>query len=315
MADWPKATFAFLLVMLAGCTQSSQPQSTQDVVAPTNVAGEESADGGNVIGVVFDEEDIPLEGARVGLLGQGVGLDYTATTDSAGSFQLLGVPPGAYALLVQKRGFDDLVDETVRVEAGQTVEKLVKLFPVPSDVAWVDIFEDSGMLASVTWSSSVIPVNGGRTSYPITFAGNDNYRDWKLKDRADALEGLVAEAKWTSQTALSGNLLLQLEPQQASEEESKYFLEVEGSPPSLRAEANKQRITEVLAQNDRNCPADADPVRDIPCKLEYYVYAGTGNTGANEIDASVLLQERYDMAVSHFYRMPIPEGYTYLVEQ
>jgi hypothetical protein len=67
---------------------------------------------------------VPIEGAVVTLLEA----RRSATSTSAGAYQILGVPPGNYALSVRKIGFDP-INVRITLQAGQVIDADIELEP------------------------------------------------------------------------------------------------------------------------------------------------------------------------------------------
>ena len=82
---------------------------------------------GTISGQVVDDEGRPVLSATV--VAASIGL--TAMTGEDGTFLLSNVPAGVYALEVRGDGFTSQVVETPRLAAGQTVEVLIQLDPLP----------------------------------------------------------------------------------------------------------------------------------------------------------------------------------------
>ena len=76
-----------------------------------------AADTGDCIGVVLDEDGIPVGSAHVGLQGS-IGKAFQAETDSVGHFAIRGIPAGDYKIEVRKEGFFLLSGQLVTLHAG-----------------------------------------------------------------------------------------------------------------------------------------------------------------------------------------------------
>lgn len=82
------------------------------------------AQTGNISGVVVDaEEDVPLPGASVLIEGTDIG----TTTDSDGMYEITGLDPGAYTVMVSFVGYGDETQD-VEVEADETTVADFSLF-------------------------------------------------------------------------------------------------------------------------------------------------------------------------------------------
>jgi hypothetical protein len=104
---------AVFVLFAAGCATSVDPTNPFDPSA----TGEKQAKG-NVSGSVVLEKSSDPSGVLVSL----EGTSLTATTGSDGSFNLTGVKPGVYALLVSKEGYRQERVSGVSVPVGDTVD-------------------------------------------------------------------------------------------------------------------------------------------------------------------------------------------------
>lgn len=87
-------------------------------LAATDVAAQ--VQGGNVIGVVRDDQGGVLPGVTVLLEGQGPSRTYV--TEADGQYRFLNVPPGSYTVTATLTGFRTVVNEGVVVAVGQSVQ-------------------------------------------------------------------------------------------------------------------------------------------------------------------------------------------------
>jgi carboxypeptidase family protein len=115
-----------LLLVLSGCSGGAKPQTT-----PTTSALEPSASAGrgSIAGEVLDEEQRPIEGANVGLLGT----PHETQTDAAGKFTFNDLDPGEYDLAIGVLGYESL-RRNVTVVPDEVVPFSVKLKAVPLPV-------------------------------------------------------------------------------------------------------------------------------------------------------------------------------------
>src|SRR5678816_4684934 len=82
--------------------------------------------GGAVTGTVLDPDGSAVVGATVSLKDKSRGLDFTAQTTGAGSYQFTNVPTGTYTMTVTATGFAESTGQ-VLVSLNQTVTANVSL--------------------------------------------------------------------------------------------------------------------------------------------------------------------------------------------
>src|SRR5687768_6070581 len=83
-----------------GRTLAASPDAAQTTIppAPDPVPTDEN---GSLIGIVLNDETLPLPGARLAL----VGPNLLTESDADGRFTMNGIPPGDYGLQVEKLGY------------------------------------------------------------------------------------------------------------------------------------------------------------------------------------------------------------------
>jgi len=94
----------------AGVPQSSAPP-------PASSAAQEA---GSISGVVVDPTGALVARANVKTVNTDTGMTMAKVTDNTGSYSF-SLPPGTYNVEVEARGFQQLLQENVHVNAGQTV--------------------------------------------------------------------------------------------------------------------------------------------------------------------------------------------------
>lgn len=106
----------FLGAALAGCAGDGTPAATS--AAPTNAPeAVVAADVGSVAGLVVNEELVPIERARAGLVER----QLQATTDAAGRFTFNDLEPGSYTAIAEALGYEATAMK-VSVVAGEVAE-------------------------------------------------------------------------------------------------------------------------------------------------------------------------------------------------
>lgn len=88
------------------------------MLTPTVAAAQNLAQGA-VAGTVANQAGTPISGASVTLQSVSQGFSRTYSTDAAGSFRAVALPPGEYEATVNASGYNSLI-ETVSVGAGGT---------------------------------------------------------------------------------------------------------------------------------------------------------------------------------------------------
>jgi len=76
---------------------------------------------GSIVGTVNDSTGASIGQASVTLLNMGTADRRASTTDGAGNYQFVNLPPGQYRVEVEKQGFRRLVRENVTVEVQSVV--------------------------------------------------------------------------------------------------------------------------------------------------------------------------------------------------
>ena len=88
----------------------------------------------SVRGTVTDKTGAAIVGAKVSLANQGSGLQRETSSGPSGEFEFLALPPGTYALTVEKQGFrkfeagnlqllvNSPTTESVALQVGSTTE-------------------------------------------------------------------------------------------------------------------------------------------------------------------------------------------------
>ncbi len=77
--------------------------------------------GGRVVGVVSDEQGGLVPGAKVTVTNTGTKVNYTATTDKDGYFEVLDLPIGNYHVTVEHDGFSTAVTQEQKLEINQAL--------------------------------------------------------------------------------------------------------------------------------------------------------------------------------------------------
>lgn len=76
----------------------------------------------NVSGTVLDPQGLAVKGAHLTLRNLATGAERTATSDEAGRYEIIGVPPGNYSITVEASGFAKLTNSLMTLALGATAE-------------------------------------------------------------------------------------------------------------------------------------------------------------------------------------------------
>jgi hypothetical protein len=97
---------------------------------------------GRISGLVVDEQQQPVIGVTVKMLGPGGKLIRYVATDIYGKFITPPLPPGTYSIAIEACGFYTAQAEEFRVVAGSNIELLCRLTgnPAPVDIVADDRF-------------------------------------------------------------------------------------------------------------------------------------------------------------------------------
>ncbi len=138
---------------------SSLTRATMFAVLIFSIAGsalaQSQASTGNIEGRVLDPKDAAIPGATITATNQGTGLERTATSDDAGAFRIILLPPGAYTVRVSATGFSASEAKDVVVTVGSRT---------PLDVG----LTVGGATGTVTINEEAPVVETSRTSVATT---------------------------------------------------------------------------------------------------------------------------------------------------
>ena len=88
--------------------------------------------GGRIEGTVYDDEGMPMAGAKVTVTSPTqIGGAKKATTGADGGFRFLGLIPGKFSIKVYKKGFQGVIRKGVRVHVAKTVTLDILLDKAP----------------------------------------------------------------------------------------------------------------------------------------------------------------------------------------
>ena len=88
--------------------------------------------GGRIEGTIYDDEGMPMAGARVTVASPTqIGGSKKAFTGADGAFRFLGLIPGKFSVKIYKKGFQGVIRKGVRVHVGKTVTLDILLDKAP----------------------------------------------------------------------------------------------------------------------------------------------------------------------------------------
>ncbi|MEP6786939.1 MAG: TonB-dependent receptor [Acidobacteriota bacterium] len=85
------------------------------------------ATAADLSGTVVDQTGAVVAGATIHAKGLATGISRTATTDSQGNYQFIGLPPGEYEISTEASSFKKSVISGVKLTVGQSADLTIKL--------------------------------------------------------------------------------------------------------------------------------------------------------------------------------------------
>lgn len=123
MTSKPLFAQLMMVVLAAGLSGCAERPAQQEAIT---FFSDPDADLGSVVGFVVDDEFVPKEGATVGFVGYS---QSNVTTNAAGHFQILNVPPGSYRLHVVLTGYVGEV-KPIDVSPGREIRAQLGVAPL-----------------------------------------------------------------------------------------------------------------------------------------------------------------------------------------
>jgi len=279
------AAWLVVALMIAGCAGRSTPSA----VTPTSAAPD--GNSGNIVGLLVDDEQVPVAGADLWLA-----VDETLRTisDETGRFSLRNVPAGEQTVRVSAKGFKT-AEQRVALPAGETVQVTILLTPIPRAVARMSLYQAE---AIIELGVNVLGI------YYYSNQSGSQYRDIYY-DVAPDVKSAVSGVRWTAVTPLSAKWMylgLFLSDRQCVRV-CDLVNGTEGRSPLIsRGDGLDGRIAE------RGGPLTVNPYITIqpPCTI------GTAATCTSNPDAvaQVAQDQRFQLYTGIFFVDPAPPGYT-----
>ncbi len=92
-----------------------------------NVYAQSQATAADLVGIIKDETGAVIPGATVTLRNPQTGNERSVTTDEAGTYKFLAIPPSSYEVSVEAAGFNRTVNENVILTLGQAARLDIEL--------------------------------------------------------------------------------------------------------------------------------------------------------------------------------------------
>lgn len=267
-----------LVAAFAGCAKAkaapppdpfAQPQGFDDFT-------------GSVEGVVVDEEFQPLKDAIVGFIDP-----YQATkTDEAGHFEIGLLDPVAQRNLYVIHLGHKSAGKRIMIETQQATWVQFILPVLPIEEPWVDLVQRRGEFRQAV------------SLEPGTTAINRTGHGWILRDHAGALEAVHVQVEWRDNSGLSSGMRVTFGL--GSNATRDLFFTLDGRSP-LVGTADRAAIEDVFQKSKTVC------VR-YPCHLRWDAEPAAHTTNL-PVDFGVMVEQPFDVYVSHFFRHPMPDGY------
>lgn len=197
------ALLAMAGLLGAGCLGET-PTDVQTEAGAAAASGIANADNGTLEGVVINDEEMPIEGARVTAFHVLMEETHTATAAADGRFSFPSVRPGVYELSAQALFFLNATKEA-EVIAGQAVFVTFELVDVVKSALVIETFVQKGFL-----NCSIATVGDGQMYGPANYCeplGSDRAKFPLQFMEGGTPTGVVLEAVWTPATPVTGTAL------------------------------------------------------------------------------------------------------------
>jgi hypothetical protein len=280
MVKW-SAVAVLGVLLLAGCADGNAteaevlPEAFNEVVVTSTT--------GAIRGIIISEAIVPIPDATVTL----IATNTTQVTNQDGAFVFSGLEPGSHFLSISKPGYFTMQTST-EVVPGVEDPPIVKV-QLTIDIANQPFTELLQWAAFLQCGFSV-PMVGSVN--PCALADSDNVHEFPFG--ANRTPDLVqVEAVWEGTQPLGNYLSMGFyDPDSLASN----WKSVDGSSP-LIVNATAAEITDALTED-----ADKTIVR---------VFPGTGPDGTNPV---LVLNQRYDIYVTHFYGFVPRAGWSFAVD-
>jgi hypothetical protein len=272
--------WVFLAAAFSGCAQAKAAHVDPDPYAQPEGFDDNT---GSVVGTVVDEEFVPLKDAIVGFIDP----YQAAKTDEAGHFEIGLLNAGSRNLYVIHLGHQSQ-GKKIEIKVRQSTEVLFVLKVLPVEVPWVHVVPKKGYFGQ---SLNIEPLSNTRV--------NASSHQWVIGDKTAALESMILEAKWSAASSLSGGIEVTFGLGGNAAKDT--FFTIRGQSP-LVGRVDRADIEKTWQRSATVCVSQ-------PCLLRWEAHPAPGVTNL-PLDVGVMMDQSFEVYVSHFYRMPPPDGYT-----
>lgn len=277
---------ALLMTGMAGCADEAVQQTQDDGISEEfQEEFQAKGDKGSILGVVVDQAIVPLEGAKVRLLQTGT----ETVTNENGEFGFKDLEPGAYFIEVSLKSYTTVQSSTT-VEAGVTPKPIrVALEFDPGSVPFWETLVFDGFIQC---STVTIALSLAVCSLPgIAGVPTDDEFIQYVPTQGDPT-AVQVEARWDSTQPLGQNLRLQNFGGSAS---------LHGPSPL------------VIRENEEYWAGGANRATDDG-QMAWRVFAGwvDGTDPAGLWGVGVVVEQRFEMYTSSFYKTQPDEGWTFI---
>jgi hypothetical protein len=192
----PKAIVLLVVAAIstAGCTQAGTATKAA-ATDPQGVADANTEHGGNIHGLVSDEEVKPIRGAIVAIEN-----NLTVATDAEGRFQFLNVAPGTHRVIAQALGYQSTARNVV-VQEGATVDVVFSLGRLAISEPYHEFFALVGFACLQTYSAV------GRFTFGNYACPNPPASVIVQFNATKGVQTIVSEMTWVPTSALSAHVL------------------------------------------------------------------------------------------------------------
>lgn len=324
------APFAMLLTLLvlafAGCVAEDDAK-TASTVQPVAKA-EFDADTGSILGIVLNEDKLPIAGASVGILEPPV----EAVSDASGGFALNRLAPGTYQVHASALGFKS-ASKPVEVVAGQVTEAEFVLETQASTGPYHEIdikrIQISGALWKLTPTCIYEPLTSVnpllKTCGGLRLAGEGEFH-YTADQVTNEWKTILSEVAWQPQSGVSGRgwnhdvnapnvtrgsggAINQADPRTFQEDSAVSPIIIRIDNPTTMVERG---IAEEDWYADPGCSANN-------CDWFWRMFPGACDLGScydgPYPDYGVMQDGVADVYFTYFIREAAPEGYTSLPQE
>lgn len=328
MKAFPRAAALVLIVLaelvLAGCTAGTDA-SGQAIGRPD---AQFDASTGAILGLVLTQDELPIPGAQVGIIGPGT--EATVITTETGEFVFSRLSPGTYTLTAVALGYSS-GQSSVTVAAGEVTEGVLVTLEQAASIEPYSLTEtarrtisafDVKPLPQCYYAAEYAPVPapfgtlktcaGGTLS---GCSGGSCFWNWtSILQNNSNWKTIMNEGMWTGSSAVTGR-----------------SFSIDLATPSYRSGSYNYNDKEVFVDEGNDPPLvirvdypDTLVEREIDTEKEYccgwhtrlfgasctngYCYAGFGP------DYGVLIDQTIDLYFSFGFNAPLPEGFTAVSE-